>query len=184
METMLLISTFTRSAILIICALSGPLCIYLGAQMYNKGITDRTTAELSGMGVKTVIKSGGPGLALVVCGITILATLVLTKFEFSEEKSISKTTEIQTTNKTDFYILKTEAKNQKTEKQPCLISKTTISFQDGSKDLTKKEIHEATELAINGLTRAEEKGIEKESNRIFALTILAYLKRETEPMNE
>lgn len=79
-----LIIAVTRAIVLVICALSGSVSIFLGVRLYQQTISSRSSGELSAMGMKVVLKSSGPGLFLIAFGVIVLLALVSRPASFDD----------------------------------------------------------------------------------------------------
>ena len=85
-----LIAVTTRAIVIILAALAGILCIYLGWRLYFESIRANSKLELSSGLYKLTISTAAPGLFFVAFGVALLANVLSTRVEIEEITNTNK----------------------------------------------------------------------------------------------
>jgi hypothetical protein len=83
---------FTRAAILIIAALAGVMCIYLGWRLFFEGAKSRTDLEITHASFKVLLKASTPGLFFTFFGVGLLIFSINNRLELSVVEGGTSTT--------------------------------------------------------------------------------------------
>jgi hypothetical protein len=161
-----LILAATRSTLLILCALAGILCIFLGWKLYVRAITTPTAGELSGLGFRLKLASGGPGVFMCALGVWLLLSVVNRPFQTTEQ------TAVPSASSAGFLMVAQAASPPEPRQTKCLLRITSTTFDTGESDLTAATIGEAADTAVQGLLRAGAAGIKDDEQRVITVTSL------------
>ncbi|WP_338759184.1 hypothetical protein [Massilia sp. METH4] len=160
-----MVMAMTRSVLLIICALAGVLCIYLGWRLYMNFITVATKGEFAGLGLKLKLASGGPGAVISALGIWLLLSVVNRPIEISEGIS-TETTKLP---------IQLASQNNNVGSSPCFLYIKKRRFDSGLSDITPNDVEQATAKANAALRRAGSNGINDAEERSETIRILSRL---------
>lgn len=148
-----------RGGVLIIAAIAGIVCIYLGWRLYNDAVVSKSKGEFQGGGLRFTLTAASPGVFLVAFGIWLLITLVnrTATLEHTEE-NVRK--EKPTAMQSGVLKMAAAKKLPVTEEQPCILRrKTTRVLFSGGEVLNATHIEDAMRQSISGLTRAGDYGV-------------------------
>lgn len=175
-----LVIVVTRAIILLGCLGAAILSIVLGAKMYQVGVSEKSSAELQGMGIKLVIKSAGPGLLLIAFGIVLLLSLVARNvvMEDSEARTSKSAVYRELAPPGPLAVADTkdgkDAKEAKAADKVCVLSTRKRVFSGGGNNdlLSSTSLHKSAESAADGLSRAGEQGIADKIQRANVIKVL------------
>ena len=80
----------TRAVILVIAALAGVMCIYLGWRLIFEGIKAKTQLELSHASLKVSLSASTPGIFFVLFGIGLLIYSVQNRIDIQDIQGLSE----------------------------------------------------------------------------------------------
>jgi hypothetical protein len=157
----------TRGAVLILIALGGILCIFLGWRLYRDTVSVRTAGELQAGGLRLKLVSSGPGVFLVGLGIWLLASVANRPVQTNENVPVKPAVG---RSSTDWPSLQRVVdKGPAPEAAPpcaqCLIAMRSRSMSTGEADITSKEVGAAARSASAAVKRAQDYGVADTSER-------------------
>lgn len=173
-----LIGAVARAVVLVIAAVSGTLCIYLGWRLYRDAIISRTTGEFNTSGgTKIKLWAAGPGVFFVVFGAWLLVHVVNKEFRVGNP--------VEAGALVSPAVILAQYKSPPTA-QPAPSKPTTkcaigfsMSFWDGSSPPTAIAVERSLELAIKSVRASisKESDVKNVRRHEEALEVLQHLRR-------
>ena len=144
-----------RHSVLIICAIAGVLCIYLGWRLYKDTVTSYTKSEAKTTSFSIKIVSAGSGVFFAAFGMWLLVNLVNRPYQMTADITPpleQKSTNAHSYSPSDYHynplLHVTDIDTTKKGEVHCV----TLSFFDGQ-SIDKKTTIEAVDLAIREITK-------------------------------
>lgn len=121
-----------------------------------------TNGEVSGMGFKLKLASGGPGAVIAGLGVWLLLSVVNRPMEISVTAPTVQRSSMA-------YLTAEKAESQKDK---CFLYIKTRKFDTGLGDITQPQVESAAEAAAAALHKAAKSGIEDPEERSETIRIL------------
>lgn len=164
----------TRGVVLILIAVAGIMCIYLGWRLYKDAVVSRTTGELQAAGVKLKLASLGPGIFLAALGVWLLAGVANRPVQQTETTPAKQPASF-TARSTGWQFHQVTGAPANTATKPCtqcLIRQVSRVMSTGEPDVTTADIALTARAAAEALTNAKSAGIQDARERAQVITRL------------
>ena len=184
--------TITRASILVIAALAGILCIYLGWRLYKDAVISKSKGELEGTGFKVSITTASPGIFLAAFGIWLLLSIVNRPLVVESQTGQSPSAKPPSSQSPPslstppFAFLDARAAEPAKKKpsrgpEDCLVTWKRTEFYGGQGgSLTKESFRSAITESIGAIQKAGPAGIESAAERAALLVTLRQILNATE----
>ncbi|MET3052119.1 hypothetical protein ABXV19_09865 [Pseudomonas alkylphenolica] len=175
-----ILAALARSSVLVICAIAGVLCIYLGWRLYKDVVLSHTEGEAKTNRFSIKIVSAGPGVFFAAFGMWLLVTLVNRPYQMSADNAPVPEPRLSSFAYSELTPMLRLAADDKADEETthCF----SLVFFDGQR-IDKKSMTEALNLAVREIA----KGNPTENingftiNRNQAINILTKLKTASQP---
>ncbi|MFZ5550820.1 MAG: hypothetical protein ACOZJX_19135 [Pseudomonadota bacterium] len=167
-----LIMFWTRATVLVITALAGVMCIYLGWRLYIESVRSSTQGEFEGMGFKFKLVSFGPGVFLAALGVWLLAGVANRPIQLEDREGPPQPIGYVLPSKEGNFSVQA---SQPQQSPPCLVKQRKRVWAIGRGDLTALEIAHLSNFAADAIAKAKGAGIEDAEKRADIISRLRLL---------
>ncbi|WP_157966845.1 hypothetical protein [Pseudomonas sichuanensis] len=174
-----LLAAIARCSVLIICAIAGLICIYLGWRLYKDAILSYTESEAKTSSFSIKIVSAGPGVFFAAFGMWLLVSLVNRPYQATVDytppsiQAPASVLMLPANHGEHGQLLRTSESRGSDTKKDC---QNILVFFDGQR-IDRQAISQALQLAIRDMSKGDptEKVSGLTVNRNQAINILSKL---------